>query len=416
MPISSGSSPHHASGERSAQAPQSRPEAPSSTTAEPIPTAGIKPVRPPDNNFGSDIKLKTRPAEVSGGPSVAPPPGPNQTKFGNLTQRDIAAGLNTHAAILRRAAVMPPSAVVSAVESVYKNMVNTGTYSRAMTIPPTVYVLNGSTINAFATFGGKLYVYRGLVEAVQGNQGVLAFVIGHEMIHNLMQHGIKRHLRAVEANYDIRLAYRKNTWAGIAAEAAHKIIEAKLQREEEHQADKLGLLMAAEAGYHPDFAILASRILKMETGESSKLTAFFEGHPRWTTREQRAEGIRQNALQMFDSRWPNASESPGGAPPTMVAVDEIKVTKQPRGQHTLTFHTDVRHVHDGPVEVAATIIRDRATVPTQITHQRFVVSEEKNWTVDLGQHPKDEFGKRFVKITATMDGKILYESDTVKVD
>jgi Zn-dependent protease with chaperone function len=79
-------------------------------------------------------------------------------------------------------------------------------------IPPLMFVLNSPNINAYATAGGRLYVTRGLIEAVHGSPGVLEFVIGHEMVHNRNQHGIHRYLRAVQADYNIRMAYRQNAW------------------------------------------------------------------------------------------------------------------------------------------------------------------------------------------------------------
>ena len=53
------------------------------------------------------------------------------------------------------------------------------------------------------------------------------------------------------------------------------ILEKKMERNQEDEADQLGMLIAAEAGYHPDYAIFAARTMRSETGDASKFMAFF---------------------------------------------------------------------------------------------------------------------------------------------
>lgn len=336
----------------------------------------------------------------------------------NLDQEDIVLGLNTHAKILQNSSVMTSSEIVSAVEDVYRNMSTTVAYTSGTSVLPSLFVMDSSVINAYATAGGRMYVNRGLVQAVQGSPGILAFVLGHEMVHNRNHHGLNRVIRASQAQQNIRLAYRQNSWAGLAVEVAQKIAEAKSQRDEEHEADQMGLLMAAEAGYHPDFAILAARLLRTKTGESSKFSAFFEGHPRWTTREQRAEGTRIRALALFEEKWPDASKSPGGVPPTMAAVEDFKIERGKGLQGTiLTAFTDVRHVQDRAVRVEVVMTREKRAPQTILSSETFAESQEKRWSIVLGKRPKDHFGKRFVRIVARLeDGEILYETEAKKVD
>jgi hypothetical protein len=333
----------------------------------------------------------------------------------SLNDQDLLLGFNTHNAILQRTSLVPPSEMVSNVETVYRNMVQTPTYSAGASIPPLLFVLDSSDINAYATAGGRLYVNRGLYESVGGTPGVLAFVIGHEMVHNRNQHGVNRYFRAVQGDYTIRQAYRQNTWAGIAAQTAHKILEAKLQRNEEHEADTLGMLIAAEAGYHPDFAIVAARHLRMEVGESSKFAAFFQGHPRWTTREQRSEGIRDRALAIFNSRWPDAASSPGGEPPTLAVVDDWSVIKA-KESIGVSFAAEVRNVKDKPVFVTAWLVRDKPTPNVSLGEKTYLTSTEEKWHFTVDKKPKDKFGKRYVKVVAKMGDQILWESEPKKVD
>jgi hypothetical protein len=93
---------------------------------------------------------------------------------------------------------------------------------------------------------------------------------------------------------------------------AAKVALAKLDRDQESAADRLGLVLAAQAGYHPAFGILAARILREKLGAQSNFGAFFADHPRWTTREERIDRNYSEALAAFNQSWPDAASSPGG--------------------------------------------------------------------------------------------------------
>jgi hypothetical protein len=98
--------------------------------------------------------------------------------------------------------------------------------------------------------------------------------------------------------------------------AAHKIAEGKIERDDENYADRVGLLIAAQAGYHPDFAIQLTRVMREEHPDKSKFVTFFmSDHPRWATREDKIEKNYDQALSAFNARWPVVAQSPGGMPP-----------------------------------------------------------------------------------------------------
>jgi predicted Zn-dependent protease len=90
----------------------------------------------------------------------------------------------------------------------------------------------------------------------------------------------------------------------------------KLDRNDELEADRLGLMMMAQAGIHPDYALTLMDRLKHVTGDRSKFAAFLTSdHPRWETREKKTKQVYQEALLTFQTRWKDSSQSPGGTPP-----------------------------------------------------------------------------------------------------
>jgi hypothetical protein len=100
-----------------------------------------------------------------------------------------------------------------------------------------------------------------------------------------------------------------------------------MEREQEHEADQKGMLIMARAGYHPDFVFALHHLLLADTGEQSKFGAFFSGHPRWETRDQRSDRVYGDALAEFNRLWPDAVTSPGGKPPVVAFVGKPEVTE-----------------------------------------------------------------------------------------
>ena len=94
-----------------------------------------------------------------------------------------------------------------------------------------------------------------------------------------------------------------------------RIAERKIDRDDENKADLVGLQIAAQAGYHPDFAIQLTHAMRNQRKDQSKFMAFFSDHPTWATREERIAKNYDLALNAFNARWPIVAQSPGGLPP-----------------------------------------------------------------------------------------------------
>src|SRR5579862_2249854 len=212
-----------------------------------------------------------------------------------LTAQDLEYGAALHNQIAASSPVLPASEIPPVLNGVFAQLAGTSVAKLAPIAPSLFYVRNGQ-VNAYAGAGGRVYVTDSFIQTVQGNAGVIAWALGHEIAHSILQHGIQKYLRAVEEQQQIAFfQYRAArgdkgaNWQLVAYVAAAKIIVAKMDRDQENEADRLGLVMAAQAGYHPAFGILAARMLRERLGEQSKFGAFFSDHPRWTTREQRID-------------------------------------------------------------------------------------------------------------------------------
>jgi predicted Zn-dependent protease len=115
-----------------------------------------------------------------------------------------------------------------------------------------ITVLNSPAVNAFALPGGYLYVTRGLL-ALANDASEVAAVLSHEMAHVTANHGIERQRREQEVELAGQVADElfANSIAGRQVVARGKLSLAAFSRNQELQADVIGVRMLGEAGYDP---------------------------------------------------------------------------------------------------------------------------------------------------------------------
>lgn len=161
-----------------------------------------------------------------------------------------------------------------------------------------ITILNSPAINAFALPGGYLYVTRGLL-ALANDASEVAAVLAHEMAHVTANHGILRQQKeeAEAIASQVVTEVLQNDTAGQQALARGKLRLAAFSRNQELQADEIGVRMLAEAGYDP---YAASRFLTsmenysrfMSVGGEDQSLDFLSSHP---SAPQRVELARDHA-------------------------------------------------------------------------------------------------------------------------
>ena len=140
-----------------------------------------------------------------------------------------------------------------------------------------ITVLNSPNVNAFALPGGYVYITRGLL-ALADDSAEVAAVIGHEMGHITANHGIERQQREQAAELASRVVSEvlSSDSAGQVALARGKLSLAQFSRQQELQADTLGIRHISRAGYDP-FA--AARFLQAMDSYAKIRNAFQAGNP-----------------------------------------------------------------------------------------------------------------------------------------
>lgn len=160
-------------------------------------------------------------------------------------------------------------------------------------------LLNSSVINAFALPGGKVFITRALVERMD-NEAQLAAVLGHEVGHVTARHAneqISKQIAAAGIAIGVAVAagqsdndlVRYGVPAVVGTGTGLFIL--KFGRDDELEADRLGMRYIADAGYDPAAMIDVMRILAEASGGSAgQQMEMLSTHPLPSTRIERAEG------------------------------------------------------------------------------------------------------------------------------
>lgn len=137
----------------------------------------------------------------------------------------------------------------------------------------TFTVLDSPIVNAFTTPGGYVYVTRGLV-ALADTESQLASVIGHELGHAVARHSAQRLSQATLANFGLTILDQivETAALNIVAERLTNLYLKAYSRENEYEADLLGVRYISRAGYDPNAAYEFLRKLDNHTRLKAKLT------------------------------------------------------------------------------------------------------------------------------------------------
>jgi predicted Zn-dependent protease len=159
-----------------------------------------------------------------------------------------------------------------------------------------ITILNSGAVNAFALPTGQLYVTRGLI-ALASDTSELSSVLSHEMAHVLSKHAAMREDQARQAAIAARVVTEMGNDPEITAFtlAKGKLTMANFSREQELQADDMGVAISAHAHFDPygasRFLTSMERNAELKAGRSSldpRAQDFLSSHPATPERVARA--------------------------------------------------------------------------------------------------------------------------------
>ena len=153
--------------------------------------------------------------------------------------------------------------------------------------------------NAFALPGGKVGVYTGLFKVAQ-NDAQLAAVMGHEVGHAIARHGAERMSQGILAQLGgvaVGAATGSQPIVDLYSQAATLGVILPYSRGQESEADEIGLMLMAEAGYDPREAVKLWQNFAALGGE--RPAEFLSTHPSEGTRIQRLQELMPKALEIY---------------------------------------------------------------------------------------------------------------------
>lgn len=148
-----------------------------------------------------------------------------------------------------------------------------------------VMLLNAKDINAFCMPGGKIAFYTGILEKLQLTDDEVAMIMGHEMAHALREHARERMGKTTATRLGVNLLSGLlglgNTGDALLGMGA-QLLTLKFGREDESEADLVGMELAARAGYDPRAGV--SLWQKMAAASKGAPPQFLSTHPSGSTR------------------------------------------------------------------------------------------------------------------------------------
>jgi len=166
-------------------------------------------------------------------------------------------------------------------------------------------LVENDTPNAWCMPGGKVVFYTGILPFTQNETG-MAVVMGHEIAHAVARHGNERMsqqmgIQALGTGLSLALSEKpaetQQIWMTAFGMGANVGVRLPFSRAHESEADKMGLIFMAMAGYNPAEAIEFWK--RMAKNSSQKPPEFLSTHPADATRVKDLEAFLPEAMKYY---------------------------------------------------------------------------------------------------------------------
>jgi len=167
-------------------------------------------------------------------------------------------------------------------------------------------LVESKDVNAWCMPGGKVVVYTGILPVTKTEAG-LAVVMGHEIAHAVAEHGSERMSQemlaqlggaALSAALQNKPEETKALWSTVFGVGAQYGVLLPFSRTHENEADHLGLIFMAMAGYNPNEAVSFWTRMAQSSGGAS-VPEFMSTHPSDDTRIANIKGLLPEAMKYY---------------------------------------------------------------------------------------------------------------------
>jgi predicted Zn-dependent protease len=190
-------------------------------------------------------------------------------------------------------------------------------------MPYTYTLVASDTPNAFALPGGPIFITAGLMRRMT-NERQLAAVLGHETGHIAARHSVQQMQKQMGAQLLVEIAGRAGGaegggTVGDVAKIVSTMAILKYSRDDEYQADELGMKYAADAGFNPWGVVeLLTLLQAMQDAEPGRFQEMFQTHPLSSKRIERAR------LMLLEDPAYEDKYSPAATDPHAARFEEMR--------------------------------------------------------------------------------------------
>ncbi len=166
-----------------------------------------------------------------------------------------------------------------------------------------VNVISSDELNAFCMPGGKIMFYSGLINKLHLSDDEIAIVMGHEIAHALREHSREQVSQAIAAKTAINVGAALLGLGGgadIANLGYDKFVATSFSRTDESEADRIGLELAARAGYDPRTGVeLWKKMIQASKG--GRPPELLSTHPAEENRIREIESLLPTVMPLYEA-------------------------------------------------------------------------------------------------------------------
>jgi len=169
-----------------------------------------------------------------------------------------------------------------------------------------VNLVTSKEVNAWCMPGGKIAVYTGILDGLKLSDGELAAVMGHEIAHALREHGRERASQAMAQGLLIGVVGAVAGLSGTTQDLSKTVLDLTFNlpnsRQDEAEADRIGVELAARAGFDPRASVTLWQKMEQKGGGSSP--EFLSTHPAGQTRIADLRVVSEKVLPLYEKARP----------------------------------------------------------------------------------------------------------------
>jgi len=169
-----------------------------------------------------------------------------------------------------------------------------------------INLIGSNQINAYCMPGGKIVFYTGIIKTLNLSDDEIAVVMGHEMAHALREHARERMGKSTATQGLARLGgLLASSWLGIdpnladaVAQGGANLLNLKFGREDESEADLVGMELAARAGFDPRAGVTLWQ--KMAAANKGAPPQWLSTHPSSSSRIADMEASLPQVIPLYE--------------------------------------------------------------------------------------------------------------------